>query len=341
MKIVITGGGTGGHLAIARALAKSAQKKGFEAIYIGSVSGQDRKYFENSPLFREKHFFKTQGVVNKRGFAKLLSLFAIFRAFLHARAILKKEHPSLLFSVGGFSAAPASFAAISLGVPLFIHEQNAKTGKLNTILKRYATTFFSSYDEDSPIKSYPVEEIFFQKSRIRKKIETIIFLGGSQGARFINDLALEVAKELKQKGVNVIHQAGEKDYKRVQNGYKELGIEVKVISFSDNIAELMERSDLAVSRSGASTLWELTANALPALFIPYPYAAGDHQYYNAKYLVDNDLAWLKRQEENPKELLLSILDADLEAKSKKLSTLIKPGAADAILEYAVKKVQND
>ncbi len=340
MKIAITGGGTGGHLAVAKALGKSAQKRNLPAVYLGSTSGQDRRYFENSPLFETSYFFDTQGVVNKKGFAKLQALFAIFKAFLHARAILKEQNVKLLFSVGGFSAAPASFAAISLNIPLFIHEQNAKTGRLNQLLQRYATAFFSSYDESSPITSYPVEDIFFQKRRIRKKVRTVIFLGGSQGARFINDLALDVAKELTERGISIIHQAGEQDYVRVKEEYEKLGINAEVVGFSDEIPSLMERSDLAVSRSGASTLWELCANALPALFVPYPYAAGDHQYHNAKYLVENDLAWLRRQEENPKELLLAIVHEDMEEKSKKLSLLTKPGAADAMVEYALKKVRN-
>ena len=340
MKFCITGGGTGGHLAIAKSLAQSIQKMGHEAIYIGSTSGQDRKYFQNSPLFESDYFLDTQGVVNKKGVGKLLALFAIFKAFLKARSILKTDHVEAVFSVGGFSAAPASFASLTLGLPLFIHEQNAKTGKLNEILKRYAKVFFSSYDPASPISSYPVDDIFFKKRRIRKKIETIIFLGGSQGAKFINDLALDVAKELHERGIAIIHQAGERDYKRVRQAYRQLDIDAEVVGFCDNIAELMQRSDLAVSRSGASTLWELTASALPALFIPYPYAAGDHQYYNAKFLVDNNLAWLRRQEENPKELLLSILDEDLEEKSEKLAQLTKPGSAEEILKIVIQKVQN-
>ena len=117
-----------------------------------------------------------------------------------------------------------------------------------------------------------------------------------------------------------------------------MGIDAEIYAFTDNIAELMHKADLAVSRAGASTLWELSANALPALFIPYPYAAGDHQYFNAKHLADNELGWLKRENEHPKELLLQILNEDLSKKSEALVGLSKEGAAKEILNYIVKKV---
>ena len=338
MKLCITGGGTGGHLAIAKAVAEAAKEMEVECIYIGSTSGQDRKYFEHSPLFTKKYFLHTTGVVNKKGLGKLQALFLVFKAFLKSVSILKKESVDALFSVGGFSAAPASFAAITLGIPLFIHEQNAKTGRLNALLQRYAAAFFSSYHDNSPIQAYPVADRFFDKARKREQIRTVIFLGGSQGAQAINNLALDVAKELQQRGIEIIHQAGERDCKRVKQAYADMQIDAEVYGFTDSLDDLMHRADLAVSRAGASTLWELAANALPALFIPYPYAAGDHQYHNAKYLLKNDLAWLRRENENPKELLLSILDENLSKKSAALMGLSHKGAAKEILTYIMTKV---
>ena len=339
MKLCITGGGTGGHLAIAKALAEAANALGIECIYIGSTSGQDRKYFEHSPLFGKKFFLHTTGVVNKKGLGKLKALFLVFKAFLNSVRILKKEKVDAVFSVGGFSAAPASFAAIALKKPLFIHEQNAKTGRLNALLKKYAAGFFSSYDAASPVKAYPVADRFFDKARKREAIKTIIFLGGSQGAKAINDLALEVAPALTKQGIHIIHQAGERDFDRVKEAYAKIGLDVELYGFSDKLDDLMQRADLAVSRAGASTLWELAANGLPALFIPYPYAAGDHQYHNAKYLVENNLAWLRRENENPKELLLDILSEDLSKKSETLIQLSKRGAAQEILSHIIQKVE--
>ena len=339
MKLCITGGGTGGHLAIAKALAEAARKEGEECIYIGSTSGQDRRYFQDSPLFEKKFFLQTTGVVDKRGLSRIGALFLVLKAFFNSLRILRRERVDALFSVGGFSAAPASFAAIVLGIPLFVHEQNAKTGRLNALLKRYAVAFFSSYDEASPLKSYPVAERFFKKARKRKRVKSVIFLGGSQGARAINDLALEVAKELSDRGIEIIHQAGERDFARVEKAYADMGVEAELYGFTQSLDELMHRADLAVSRAGASTLWELTANGLPALFIPYPYAAGDHQYHNAKFLAENGLAWLQREEEDPKSLLLEIVGEDLSKKSEALMRLAKKAAAEDILAYMEKKVK--
>ena len=318
MRLCITGGGTGGHLMIAQALVESASLMGHESIFIGSINGQDRKYFETDSSFDDVYFLQTTGVVNQRGFTKLKALYKIFKAFINARKILKDKKIEAVYSVGGFSAAPASFAALSLGIPLFIHEQNAVTGRLNSLLKSYATRFISAYDKQSPIKGYPVKRSFVESARVRDKLKTIIFLGGSHGARAINDLALSVCVELKKRDIKIIHQAGESDYERVKEEYKNLGVEVELFGFIKELEELIPLADLAVSRAGASTLWELTTNGCPAFYIPYPYAAGDHQYYNAKFIVDNNLGWCERESQELKDKFLEILDEPLEEKSKSL-----------------------
>jgi UDP-N-acetylglucosamine--N-acetylmuramyl-(pentapeptide) pyrophosphoryl-undecaprenol N-acetylglucosamine transferase len=333
MKLCITGGGTGGHLMIAEALVEAAVANGHEVIFIGSRSGQDRKYFESHSAFSHVYFLDTVGVVNQKGFGKLKSLIKLFFAFLKSRKILKKHKIQATYSVGGFSAAPASFATISRFLPLFIHEQNAIHGKLNSVLKPYAKSFISAYDDASPIKGYPVKEIFYKNARVRDKLETIIFLGGSHGARSINDLALSVAQSLKNRGINIIHQAGEADYKRVKDEYEKIGIEVELYGFTKELASLIKRADLAVSRSGASTLWELTSNGLPALFIPYPYAAKDHQYHNAAFIVKNDLGWCEREGDSLKSKLISILDdPQLKKKSEKLLTYTNKDVAQKMIK---------
>jgi len=315
MKFCITGGGTGGHLMIAEALVEAAVNDGHEAIFIGSMSGQDRKYFESHSLFSHVYFLETTGVVNQKGLGKLKALWLVLRAFFASRKILKKHNIEATYSVGGFSAAPASFATLSRFIPLFIHEQNAVEGRLNSLLKPFAKRFISAYDKNSPIKGYPVKDEFFKSARVRSDIKTIIFLGGSQGAKAINDLALGVAKELQKMGIKIIHQAGERDFERVKKEYEELGVEVELYAFTKEMNHLMSRADLAVSRSGASTLWELCANGLPALFIPFPHAASDHQYHNAKFIVENDLGWCKREDEELKHFFLEILNENLKQKS--------------------------
>ncbi len=339
MRLCITGGGTGGHLAIAAALAQAARDMGIETVFIGSTSGQDQKYFKDSPLFDETYFLSTSGVVNKRGVAKVRALLNIFKAGLQAARILKRKKIDATISVGGFSAAPASFATLLLGKALFIHEQNARTGRLNELLRPFCKGFFSSYDADSPVKEYPVMDIFFELARTRKEVKSVIFLGGSQGAHAINELALKTAPYLSEHGIHIIHQSGEREYERVAKAYETMGINAEHFAFSKELAHKMHKADLAISRSGASTLWELAANGLPALFIPYPYAAGDHQFYNAKFLADEGLAWIKRESEDPQKGLMRLLDMDLQKISEALRKKSARGAARKILMHIQKVLQ--
>ena len=338
MKLLITGGGTGGHLAIAKSLRDAAIKDGSTCSFVGSTSGQDKKWFEHDKIFLHVEFLETSGVVNKKGFKKIISLFktvkAMFQAFKYVRQV------DAVISVGGFSAAPASFAAILLRKPFFIHEQNAAIGRLNKLLKPYAKEFFSSYEEDSIIKDYPVRDSFFERKRTRKDVKTVIFLGGSQGARAINNLALKIAPILKEKNINIIHQAGSLEIDKVKETYKNLHVEAEIFDFRDDIDELMQKSDLAVSRSGASTLWELCASKLPALYIPYPYAAGDHQFYNASFLVDKNASWLKREDEDTYELLLELLDKDMSKESENLEKLIHKDGSKMIIKKVKECLDN-
>lgn len=339
MKLCITGGGTGGHLMIARALVSDAVAKGHEVIFIGSTHGQDYKYFGEESLFSAVYFLPTTGVVNQKGLAKLKALYKIFKAFLASRTLLKKHKIQATYSVGGFSAAPASFASLSKKIPLFIHEQNAVEGRLNALLKPYASRFISAYDPTSAIKGYPVEETFRQSSRRRTKLKTIIFLGGSHGAKAINDLALSVARELQKRDIKILHQAGESDYERVKKEYENLGVEVELYGFTKDLASLITQADLAVSRAGASTLWELTTNGCPAFYVPYPYAAGDHQYYNAKFILDNDLGWCEREGTDLQSKFLEILEVNLESKSKALMQYASTDVASQMIDDVIGSIK--
>jgi UDP-N-acetylglucosamine--N-acetylmuramyl-(pentapeptide) pyrophosphoryl-undecaprenol N-acetylglucosamine transferase len=312
----MTGGGTGGHLAIIKAVKEHLHDE--ELIYIGSTKGQDKKWFEYDEDFAHKYFFETRGVVNQGGLGKVKSLFMMAGAMFKAIKLIRKYKAKVVFSVGGFSAAPMAFAAKLTRTPLVIHEQNAALGSLNRLLKPYATHFISSYLEESPIQAYPIKEIFFKHAHIRKELKTIIFLGGSQGAKAINTLALQLAPTLNKREIKIIHQAGEKNIEEIERAYKDLGIEAEVFGFTTKLADYMNEADFAIARSGASTLWELSATALPALYIPYPYAASDHQYYNAQFLVEKNLAWITREDEIVLDNVLKILDEDLALKSKGL-----------------------
>ena len=329
--IAITGGGTGGHLAIAKAFANELNSRGIKAIFIGSSSGQDKMWFENSDIFEATYFLNSSGVVNKRGFGRLKSLINILNLAFKCKKIFKFHKVSSVISVGGYSAAPAAFGAIICGKKLYIHEQNAVIGRLNLILKPFAREFFSSYFE--PKFDYPVDEKFFKISKIRKNLNTILFLGGSQGANFINNLALSLAKDLDKNGIKIIHQCGQKDYEIIIEKYKELNIKAEVFAFSKDIDLFMSRADFCISRAGASTIWELCAASLPTLFIPFPYAANNHQFYNAKFLNDQNAAMvLKEDEIDNKNLLNIICNINLEDISQKLINLLNKNGSKVIID---------
>jgi len=333
--IVITGGGTGGHLSVARSFIDEFYTRGYAVIFIGSLKGQDQKWFEGDSKLSKTYFLDTKGVVNQNIFGKCISLFMILKALVKSVNIIRKNNVSKVISVGGFSAAPASFAAILTKTDFYIHEQNSVVGRLNSITSKYAKEVFSSYLKTSKIKDYPIHSKFFKYSRVRKEIQTVIFLGGSQGASAINNFAIKIAPRLKQMNINIIHQTGKKDFENIASKYKELNIEVDLFDFSTELLEKMNQADFAVSRSGASTLWELVALGVPTFFIPYPYAAANHQYHNAKYLLDNDLCFLQEEKELDENYFFECLDMDLEKKSKKLITTIHKDAVKNIVDIII------
>ncbi len=332
--IVLTGGGTGGHLSIVKSLKEELNKRGIKPVFIGSINGQDREWFLKDDGFSARYFFDTKGVVNKSKIGKLLSLANIFLYSLKCYFIFKKIGIDKVVSVGGYSAAPASFGAVLFKKELFIHEQNAIIGTLNKKLLPYSKAIFSSYIKESPVKDYPVREDFFKFSREREELRRVIFLGGSQGASFINSLAKELAPALLKEGIEVIHQCGKKEFNDIKSFYLEKGASVELYDFIEDMPKVLHRADLAISRSGASTLWELCANKLPAIFIPYPHAAGNHQYHNAKFLEEKKLAYLLPQKIATKDEIIKIINhIDPLYISSNLSKTIKPNGAKKIIDY--------
>ncbi len=308
--IVVTGGGTGGHLKVAKALIDELYAQGKFVVFIGSTNGADQDWFANEKHLKKAFFLETKGVVNQGLLGKIKSLWNIIKATDTCYNILVDNDIEKVISVGGYSAAPASFATLFCSAKLYIHEQNSVMGRLNKITSKFARFVYSSYDQNSPVKDYPVAQEFFDEGRVRDKVQTIIFLGGSQGALAINDYALSVAQKLQEKGIKIIHQAGRNDEQRVKEAYKKLGVQADVFGFTTDLIGKMSQADFAVSRSGASTLWELCANSLPTLFVPYPYAAGDHQYHNAKFLADDGLGFVCRQNDLKDFDLFNIIEDD-------------------------------
>ena len=331
-KILITGGGTGGHLSVAKSFIDEFDNRGYDVIFVGSQKGQDKQWFENYSGLYQSYFFKTQGVVDQKLFGKINSLFMIGKAVLKTIQIIRQEKITKVISVGGFSAAPASFAAILTKKDFYIHEQNSVMGRLNSITQKYAKELFSSYLKSSKVKDYPIQIKFFENARIRKEIKTVIFLGGSQGASAINNFALKVAPKLQEMNIDIIHQTGKNDFENIQKEYERLNIKADVFDFSTELIEKMNKADFAVSRSGASTLWELVALGIPTFFIPFPHAASNHQYFNAKYLLENHLCYLQSENELSENYFFECLEKDLEEKSKKLIQCIEKDAVKRIAD---------
>jgi len=330
--ILITGGGTGGHLRIAQLVKEELNLRGMSPCYIGSTYGQDQKWFADDSGWSDTLFLQSAGVVNKGLVGKIIQLGKILFFTLTLRKHFKQHGIRAVFSVGGYSAAPAVFAAILFRIPLFIHEQNAKSGLLNRLTKPFAKGFFSSFDPESPCPDYPVGKVFFESRRLRTEVKTVLFMGGSLGAKAINDLAMHSAKRLLFEGKTIIHLCGERDYERVSSFYRDQSLNVTCMAFCSDMGALLSQADFAVARSGASSLFEIYANALPTLFIPYPHAASDHQFYNAQSLVERGMAYCVRENELSDERFLQLLDEDHRNMSQKLLETFSPSGTSCIVE---------
>ncbi|MDR1007850.1 MAG: undecaprenyldiphospho-muramoylpentapeptide beta-N-acetylglucosaminyltransferase [Campylobacteraceae bacterium] len=331
--IAITGGGTGGHLSIAKAIAEEYNKIGIKPLYIGSTNGQDKSWFEDSPLFYKSIFLPSYGVVNQGFSGKIISVLNIIKLSFKVRKILKQENITKVFSVGGYSSAAASFAAVLSGTALFIHEQNAYMGRLNRAIAPFAKEIFSSYDKNSKVKDYPVNDEWFRLQKKRDKLKSIAFLGGSQGAKFINTLALETASWLNENGIKIIHQTGKNEYEKIKEFYKQEDIRADVFAFYSPLCDKLKNVDFAVARSGAGSMWELAAAKIPAVFIPYPYAANNHQYLNARVLEDKNAAIVVKQDDMDTKTLISVLcGADIASLNNALKSAIEPNGAKKIVE---------
>lgn len=332
MQILITGGGTGGHLAVAEAVAEQLQALGHRLYYLGAKAGQEAQWFDNKPLFAQSLLLNVQGIANKTLRTLPRAAFAQASAAREALAFLRAHNIERVFSVGGYAAAPACFAALWARIPLYIHEQNAAVGLLNGILRPFCQEFYSSYLPNSPVHDYPLRARCFEGSRVRESVRTVLFLGGSLGARAINNLALRLAPKLLERNIAVIHQCGKRDFERVSAEYATLQLQVELFDFSPNLIEVMSRADFAIARAGASSLWELCANGLPALFVPYPYAAKNHQFYNAEFLVKQNLASLMCEDAIEDSAIMELIcdSALLCDRSARLTQTIAPHGARAI-----------
>ncbi|KIM07863.1 MAG: hypothetical protein KU38_10350 [Sulfurovum sp. FS08-3] len=325
--IIITGGGSWGHHYIVKEIKEHLSDH--RVVYVGSKDS-DQEIFENDPDFFRTYFFDTHEEHDDNIFEQFKSYYSYWSYKQECKKIIEELEPKVVFSVGGYSAKPMAFAAKAKNIPLVIYEQNALSERINEELRPYATLFLSPYLSDSPISTYPVKSEYFTKQRIRSDIKCVFFLGSIKGASPIADLALSLAKDFKARGIKIIQQTGEEHLEEIRAKYEKIGVEAKLFGYKDKISSYMNEADLAVARAGSSTIWELSANGLPAIYIPYPGAWDNHQFFNAKFLADQKLGWLMREEAIDKQEVLSILDKNLTTISTKLISRIEPNGAQKI-----------
>ena len=298
VRVIIAGGGTGGHLFPGVAIAREICRR-YPRSSILFVTGL--KKMESDILTRYGFFQKSIVIegIKGRGWRKgIMVLLKLPFGFFQSLLIIKRFAPHLVLGMGGYSAGPVCLAARIMGVPSAIHEQNSFPGLTNRLLCRVVERVLISFEESREhfpggslfLTGNPVREELLKekKSRDRRNERfTILVVGGSQGARAINRAFVAALEILKSRGRDpeVIHQTGERDYARVVKEYRQRELTGDVLPFIHDMEGAYDRADMVVSRAGATTVSELAALGKPSILIPYPYAANNHQERNACMLV--------------------------------------------------------
>jgi len=359
LRCVIGGGGTGGHLFPGIAVAKELSKR-FDNALILFVVG--RRKMESEILSRYGYRVSSIDVegLKGRGWKKGFSaLFRLPKSICQSVSIIREVSPAFVLGMGGYSAGPMCLTAKFMGIPTAIHEQNSYPGITNRLLSRFVDRVFISFEESGAhfksrepfLTGNPVrEELFFDPGLGHEDREkfTILVLGGSQGARAINEAMAEAFCYLKDRGRSpeVIHQTGEKDYKRVVEDYQRKGLNGELAAFIRNMAMAYHRADLVVSRAGATTIFELAALGKPSILIPYPYATNQHQEVNASTLVRTGAAEMIRQSDLKVERLAGILmkymddRSALEEMGKQALKMARRDSAKVIVDQLLDMLSN-
>lgn len=300
IRLLLCGGGTGGHLFPGIAVAEEIRNRlpQSEILFVGTGRQIEANALKNRDF--KLATIRCDALKGTRSWERLLALGRLPLSLLDARKILRSFNPHLVLGVGGYVTGPVSLCARMMGIPTVIHEQNSVPGVTNRILGRVVNKVLVSLPGSEryfpPGKALltgnPVRtELLRAAKEPRKSAEaqTLLILGGSQGAHRLNTLVLETftqcGKELPP-GLQVIHQTGAADETWVRQGYKGLGIQARVAAFFTDMAAIYQQADLVVSRAGATTLAELTVLGKVAIFVPYPFAADGHQELNARYVVE-------------------------------------------------------
>jgi len=357
ISLIIAGGGTGGHLfpgiAVAEEVLTDSKKNHVRFIGTGNR-------FETSVLggkgFEQEHI-RVQSLKGKTMLQQIKSLASLPFSILRAISILRKHCPDVVLGVGGYSAGPVVLAAWILGIPRALHEQNVIPGMTNRWLSSFADRIYVSF-ADTLIKA-PVEKIRMTGNPVRKEILscfenatetvrgavgpenpfTIFIVGGSQGAHRINTAVMAALEHISSKdSVAFIHQTGAADEDLVRKGYTEYDISGTVKSFFHHMENQYRKADLVICRAGASTIAELTVLGKGVIFVPYPFAADDHQAANARQLVSSGAAEMILEKDLTGELLAQKIETYASSPEKLANMAVnmrkkaKPDAAKDIAE---------
>jgi UDP-N-acetylglucosamine--N-acetylmuramyl-(pentapeptide) pyrophosphoryl-undecaprenol N-acetylglucosamine transferase len=297
LRVLVAGGGTGGHLYPGIAIAEEVKTTtGGEAVFVGTARGLETKLVPAAGFPLE--LMKVSGLKRMGLRALLRGLFRLPGAFIESARILRRHRPDVVLGVGGYASGPLVFAAALLGYPTAIQEQNSLPGFTNRMLGKVVRRVFVAFDDaaarfahrkvrflGNPVRRSFLDRVAAGAPAPQEAGRAIVILGGSQGSRAVNELASGMVRVLDARGrlPPIIHQTGADQFDEMQVNYAALGYEgrVEVRAFIDDMPAVLSKAAVCVARAGALTLAELAIMRRPAILIPLPTAADDHQTMNA------------------------------------------------------------
>lgn len=299
-KVVIMAGGTGGHVFPGLAVAHFLQAHGVEVHWIGTEKGLEAKLVPEAKL--PLHLITIGGIRGKHLQTFLKAPFAIFRAMWQARAILRRIQPDIVLGMGGFVSGPGGLTSWLMGIPLIIHEQNAKPGFTNKLLSIFAHRVLEGFPgtfksrkavaTGNPVRQ-EIEQLAQPEDRLREKDSPLrlLIIGGSLGAKALNEIIpTSLARLKEQERPLIYHQTGEKHFLSTEKAYAACGIKANLQPFIVQMADAYAWADMVICRAGALTVTELCSAGLGAIFVPFPFAVDDHQTANAEFMVKHQAA---------------------------------------------------
>ena len=350
MRVILAGGGTGGHVIPALAIARELQHLySAECLFIGTSRGMETRLVPAAGFPLQ---LIQVGALNQVSLmTRLKTLFGLPVAVWTALGILRKFRPDVVIGVGGYASGPAMAAAALRRIPMLAFEPNFVPGFANRIVAPFvsaAAVHFEGarkYFSNCHVTGVPVRSQFFdvpsrERARAAGDPPTLLVFGGSQGAHAINQAVCEAVSGLREKlpNLQIIHQTGERDYSATLAAYEKLGIKAEVSKFIDDMPGTFARADLIVCRAGASTVAEIAAAGKPAIYVPFPRSADDHQRRNAEAMQSAGAAVMLEERDltTPKvvALIAGLLSdpSKLEAMSVATRRMAHPNAAREIAE---------